>query len=455
MAAVARGPALAARSLLASASGKHDDLTRSEAKSRPTEDSHDVLRLKILLIGLTGVGKSSLLMRFAEDTFIERHVKTLADKKYTFRTPQLDGKTVVLEIWDTGGQMDCLNRLRHEGSTVDGIIFVYDVTNKMSFDKVANWEKEIEDVAVDEILSSANMLLVGNKSDLASKKTVSCAGANELADLFGMQFVETSAKKTKNVDFAFQLLTRDIICRVGPNPDEHENGQDEETDGEEDSFEQWLQWRRLHGCEEEKSQEAEQHVPVPQVQVQTDFDVMPEPLLKMEGVVQPVAIPQIQNGLGEVTKPEHDLINVLEKDQLAEKPASMKGKPAEDMRAHSNPTSTAINGWAAPAPAPHKLAFEYARFDHIVDSDDDERLDTTEESRRVSGGAAAQSPFELSELLSTVREMHGGKEFSKRNVVDWLAMKGCRLMPHVLSETLAALTKHGFISNLNGVFKVA
>lgn len=85
--------------------------------------------------GDSGVGKSCLLLRFADDTWMDSYISTIG-VDFKIRTVELDGKTIKLQIWDTAGQ----ERFRTISSTyyrgAHGIIVVYDVTNKTSFDSV-------------------------------------------------------------------------------------------------------------------------------------------------------------------------------------------------------------------------------------------------------------------------------------------------------------------------------
>merc|ERR1712232_216853 len=125
-----------------------------------------------------------------------------------------DGKTIKLQIWDTAGQ----ERFRTITSSyyrgAHGIIVVYDVTDKESFNNVKHWVQEIEKYAADGV----NKLLVGNKCDLSSKKVVSYDEAKELADSLGIQLMEASAKNAHNVEQAFQTMAKDIKQRVASQP---------------------------------------------------------------------------------------------------------------------------------------------------------------------------------------------------------------------------------------------
>ena len=130
------------------------------------------------------------------------------------RTIELDGKTIKLQIWDTAGQ----ERFRTITSSyyrgAHGIIVVYDVTDQESFNNVKQWLHEIDRYACENV----NKLLVGNKSDLTSKRVVSFDAAKEFADNLGIEFLETSAKNATNVEQAFMTMAAQIKNRMANAP---------------------------------------------------------------------------------------------------------------------------------------------------------------------------------------------------------------------------------------------
>lgn len=165
---------------------------------------------KLLLIGDSGVGKSCLLLRFADDTYTESYISTIG-VDFKIRTIELEGKTVKLQIWDTAGQ----ERFRTITSSyyrgAHGIIVVYDVTDNDTFTNVKQWLQEIDRYASEGV----NKLLVGNKSDLTSKKVVEYSVAKEFADQLSIPFLETSAKNATNVEQAFLTMAKQIKDRMG------------------------------------------------------------------------------------------------------------------------------------------------------------------------------------------------------------------------------------------------
>jgi len=156
---------------------------------------------KLLLIGDSGVGKSCLLLRFADDTYTESYISTIG-VDFKIRTVELDGKTIKLQIWDTAGQ----ERFRTITSSyyrgAHGIIVVYDVTKRETFTNINKWLKESERFACE----NAQKLLVGNKSDMVNDRQVTSTEAEQFAKELNLEYLETSAKNASNVEEAFEKL---------------------------------------------------------------------------------------------------------------------------------------------------------------------------------------------------------------------------------------------------------
>ncbi|OMH80557.1 Ras-related protein Rab-1A [Zancudomyces culisetae] len=179
---------------------------------------------KLLLIGDSGVGKSCLLLRFADDTYTESYISTIG-VDFKIRTIELDGKTVKLQIWDTAGQ----ERFRTITSSyyrgAHGIIVVYDVTDADSFKNVGLWLNEIERYASEGV----NKLLVGNKCDLSDQRVVDFTQAKEFADAKGIPVLETSAKDSTNVEQAFLAMAKQIKNRVSATSASTQQKSDDKT----------------------------------------------------------------------------------------------------------------------------------------------------------------------------------------------------------------------------------
>ncbi|KAK7693326.1 GTP-binding protein of the rab [Cerrena zonata] len=160
---------------------------------------------KLLLIGDSGVGK----LRFADDTYTESYISTIG-VDFKIRTIELEGKTVKLQIVSQGQErFRTITSSYYRGA--HGIIVVYDVTDNDTFTNVKQWLQEIDRYASEGV----NKLLVGNKSDLTSKKVVEYSVAKEFADQLTIPFLETSAKNATNVEQAFLTMAKQIKDRMG------------------------------------------------------------------------------------------------------------------------------------------------------------------------------------------------------------------------------------------------
>jgi len=182
-----------------------------------TTTEHDFF-FKILLIGDSGVGKSCLLLRFADDSWTDTHISTIG-VDFKIKTLNIDGKTIKLQIWDTAGQ----ERFRTITSSyyrgAQGIILVYDCTDQESFNNVKQWMGEIDRYACENV----NKLLVGNKTDLVNEKVVDTSTAKAFADSMGIPFIETSAKNATNVEQCFVSMARDIKNRLSESAENNTN----------------------------------------------------------------------------------------------------------------------------------------------------------------------------------------------------------------------------------------
>eukprot|EP01038_Epipyxis_sp_PR26KG_P005417 gene5417-7505_t len=176
------------------------------------QEYYDYL-LKLLLIGDSGVGKTSLLLRFAEDTYTDNYKSTIGID-FKIGTLELDGKVIKLQVWDTAGQerFRALTSNYYHGA--HGIIVVYDVTDMQSFENVQLWLNEIDRHVTDNV----NKLLIGNKSDLAEDRQVSYEQGLEFSKACGIEFIETSARESTNVPEAFRAMCVLIKSRFSSLP---------------------------------------------------------------------------------------------------------------------------------------------------------------------------------------------------------------------------------------------
>jgi len=177
-------------------------MAASESSSTPP------LNIKLLLIGNSSVGKSSLLLRFADETFLtEDESSATIGVDFRVSKMEVDGRKVKLSIWDTAGQ----ERFRTITSSyyrgAQGIILVYDVSNRESFEALPKWFSELETYVSQDVVK----ILVGNKLDKEYSRAVTEEEGHAFAERMGTLFVEASAKTNINVQIAFKDVVKRII----------------------------------------------------------------------------------------------------------------------------------------------------------------------------------------------------------------------------------------------------
>ncbi len=174
--------------------------------SNPNSDQDYEFIFKVLLLGNSNVGKSSLFLRFVDDIWNDTFVPTIG-VDFKIKTFNIDSKKIKMQIWDTAGQERFKNIIASYYRGAHGILLLYDVTDKDSFKNLSNWLIEIEKNASKNVLK----VLIGNKCDLEDKRVVTFNQGKEFADTYGLKFIETSAKKNLNVNEAFETLGRELM----------------------------------------------------------------------------------------------------------------------------------------------------------------------------------------------------------------------------------------------------
>lgn len=169
---------------------------------------------KIVFLGDSGVGKTNIMSRFARNTFNINSKPTIG-VDFALKNVKLGPHVIRLQIWDTAGQERYKTFTSTYYKDAQGIIFVYDVTNKESFENISKWISNAES-HVD--LSQTAIILIGNKMDLENERQVGTEEARDFAQKNSMLFFETSALDNREdcIGRAFFVFLNGKVIRHTP-----------------------------------------------------------------------------------------------------------------------------------------------------------------------------------------------------------------------------------------------
>ena len=170
-----------------------------------SSDKANDINLKILILGDSSVGKTTLLLKYVDGYFPTIYVATIG-VEFKVKRINVDGIDLNLQIWDTAGQERFRGVTKNFMKGADGIIYVYDITKKSSFDGLKNWILQSE-----ETTGGFKKIIIGNKSDLEKERVVSKETFEKFCQSRNIQGMEVSAKNGNNVDKCFRLISKLII----------------------------------------------------------------------------------------------------------------------------------------------------------------------------------------------------------------------------------------------------
>ena len=169
--------------------------------------------IKIVLLGETAVGKTSIIQRFITDSFNSNCISSLS-AQFNSKTMEINGETLKIDIWDTAGQEKyrSLARIFYKDAKV--IVFVYDITNKKTFEEIKNyWFPQTKDNCENNVIYA----LVGNKNDLYEKEEVNEIDAINYAKEINAVFTTASALSNVGINSLFETLGQKLINKDNNN----------------------------------------------------------------------------------------------------------------------------------------------------------------------------------------------------------------------------------------------
>jgi small GTP-binding protein len=189
-------------------------------------DVREDYKLKVVIVGDSGVGKSNLIKRFTTNEFLANSKATVG-VEFLSKSYKINDKIFKIEMWDTAGQerYKSITSAYYKGAK--GALVVYDTTSAQSFENVDKWYNEIKEKTGKDI----KLILIGNKIDLAEQKVVNTDEALAKAKTWGIPLMETSAKSAVNVKEAFHDLLKEMYLEMNKNLQNVENKNLENNNG--------------------------------------------------------------------------------------------------------------------------------------------------------------------------------------------------------------------------------
>ena len=176
-----------------------------------SEKDNTDLTIKILLLGDSSVGKTCFLKRYTDNTFQDAYLSTIGfDFKFKFVTLD-NGKTVKVQLWDTAGQERFRTIAKSYYKGAHGIILIYDVTNRKTYENIRKWLNQINNEASNKI----SIILVANKIDREEERQISVEEGESLANANNLPIFEASAKDSINIEESFKFLIEKINENIG------------------------------------------------------------------------------------------------------------------------------------------------------------------------------------------------------------------------------------------------
>ena len=156
--------------------------------------------LKLLLLGDSSVGKTSILLKYISNKFDESSISTVG-VDYMDKIIDYNKFKIKLQIWDTSGEEKFRTITKNFYRNADGLLVVFDLTKKESYDHIRSWINEAK-----ENNDKLKTILIGNKLDLKDERIVAIDVAKQFAEKNNLKYIETSAKDGTNINESFQAI---------------------------------------------------------------------------------------------------------------------------------------------------------------------------------------------------------------------------------------------------------
>jgi small GTP-binding protein len=166
--------------------------------------------IKILTLGATQVGKTSIVLRYSEDKFNYNKIATIGID-FKIKIIKKGNERIKVSIYDTAGQERFQNIVKHYYKGANGVLLIYDITKRDTFKNLDFWIKDLED---NSDIDNLFIYLIGNKNDMENKREVSWVEASNYAKEKKLPYIEVSAKTGNNIQKLFDEVIKGAMTKM-------------------------------------------------------------------------------------------------------------------------------------------------------------------------------------------------------------------------------------------------
>jgi len=161
-----------------------------------------IFKKKIVLTGSFAVGKTAMLNRFVDNKFQTDYKATIGVNIMSKRVEMENNTIISFSLWDIAGQLAFKSAWKNFYNRAAGALIIFDVTRQITYDEIPDWHKNV----LEHVKQDIPCILVANKIDLEEQRIISTEKGKEIAESFGMDYIESSAKTGENVINVFKKL---------------------------------------------------------------------------------------------------------------------------------------------------------------------------------------------------------------------------------------------------------
>ena len=176
--------------------------------------------IKLLTLGETEVGKTSIVLRYSDDKFHDNKIATIGID-FKIKIIKKGDKKIKVSIYDTAGQERFKNIVKHYYKGANGVLLIYDITKRDTFEKLEFWLEDLKENS--DNLNNLFIYLIGNKNDLEERREVDFEEANNFAKEKNIPYIEVSAKTGNNIKKLFDEMIKGTLSKIITNEKKENN----------------------------------------------------------------------------------------------------------------------------------------------------------------------------------------------------------------------------------------